>query len=469
MTRTDDNEPASVTRPGPNYRWWVVFMLWFICFFNYADRQSIFSIFPKLEHEFGFSKVELGLIASAFMWMYAAGAPIAGYLADRLRRKDLILGGCLVWSAFTVSTAWCGKLAQFVAVRALEGLGETVYFPASMSLISDYHDGKTRSRAMSYHLSSVYIGTIAGTFLGAWFAEHTGWRFGFYVFGGCGVLLSLVLLKTLREPPRGGARIVEIDSPEIVVGEVVPRNATTPPTDIVERGIIPGSRRETFAAALRIFSVPTVLSLMIVFMLANFVASIFLTWMPTFLVEKFHLSLVKAGLGSAGIQLASALSMPLAGLLADRFSARRAGGRMIVQAIGLFGGAGLVYAVGATTTLPALLCVMIAYGFCKGFYDSGIFASLYDVIEPRSRGTAAGIMNTAGWGGGALGPLAVGYVTQHGRHTSQMANMSEAISFGSVLYLVGASILLLAIFAFAARDRARLATAYPAAFFQGDR
>ena len=64
-------------------------MLWFVCFFNYADRQSIFSVFPKLRQEFGFSPVQLGLIGSAFMWVYAAGAPLAGLIADRVRRKDL--------------------------------------------------------------------------------------------------------------------------------------------------------------------------------------------------------------------------------------------------------------------------------------------------------------------------------------------------------------------------------------------
>jgi Sugar phosphate permease len=92
--------PQSETRAASasvstSYKWWVVFMLWFICFFNYADRQAIFAVFPKLKEEFGFDKVQLGLIGSAFMWVYAAGAPLAGFIGDRVRRKDLILGGCL--------------------------------------------------------------------------------------------------------------------------------------------------------------------------------------------------------------------------------------------------------------------------------------------------------------------------------------------------------------------------------------
>ncbi len=180
-------------------------MLWFICFFNYADRQAIFAIFPKLKAEFGFDPVQLGFIGSAFMFVYAGGAPIAGFICDRFQRKKLILGGCLFWSCVTVLTGSCAKLWQFVTVRALEGLGETFYFPASMSLASDYHDGRTRSRALSFHQSSVYVGTILGSWLGAWFAEKLGWRVGFYFFGTAGFILALVLWRLLDEPARGGA------------------------------------------------------------------------------------------------------------------------------------------------------------------------------------------------------------------------------------------------------------------------
>lgn len=423
-------DAAPQPHPWATYKWWLVFMLWFICFFNYADRQAISAVFPKLEQEFGFNKVQLGLIGSVFAWVYAAGAPFAGYIVDRFNRKKLILGGCLFWSAVTISTGWCGKLWQFVTVRALEGLGETFYFPASLSLMSDYHGPRTRSRALAIHNSSVYVGTILGSWLGAWFAETIGWRFGFYFFGGMGMLLALILFRFLREPKRAQSE------------EVVTENAadTEPPLAI--------------GPALRhIFRKPTVWLLMLVFLGANFVAVIFLTWTPTFLVEKFHFKLAAAGLnGTVYIQLASVVSAPMAGYLADRFTRRLAGGRILVQALGLLVGAGFIFLVGSTHTITTLFIAMTGFGFCKGFYDSGIFASLFDAVEPRTRGAAAGLMNTVGWGGGALGPLAVGWFTMHGGQGSEMANMSQAISFGGLIYLVGAALLFLAIFVFARRD-----------------
>ena len=428
-----------------NYKWSVVAMLWFVCFFNYADRQAIYSIFPQLKTEFGFDAVQLGLIGSAFMWVYAAGAPLAGFIGDRVQRRHLILGGCVFWSAVTVMTGWCSKLWHFVTVRALEGFGETFYYPSSVSLLSDYHGKRTRSRAFSLHQSSVYIGTIGGSWAGAWFAENHGWRIAFYFFGIAGAILALVLYGFMREPARGAAdaaEAVELDPSQAHDGTIRPKTAL---------GV---------AETLRVvFSKPTAVLLMLVFVGSNFVATIFLTWTPTFLVEKFGFKLAAAGLsGTVFIHLASACSGPFGGWLADRLSRHYAGGRMMVQAFGLLVGASFVALVGLTHNVTTLLWAMTLFGLCKGLYDSNIFASLFDVIEPRARASAAGIMNSVGWGGGALGPLAVGFATKYGRHANPTDNMSEAIAFGAIVYLVGAALLILGIVVFVRRDVARMAT-----------
>jgi MFS family permease len=404
------------------YKWWVVGMLWLVCFFNYADRQTIFAVFPLLARDFHFDPVELGLIGSAFMWVYAFGAPFAGYVTDRVARKPLILGGCLFWSGVTAATGWCARLWQLVAVRALEGLGETFYFPASMALVSDYHGERTRSKALSFHQSSVYLGTIGGSWLGAWFAERHGWRAAFYGFGAAGALVALLLWRFLREPARGAADAAAGQAP-----------SAGPP---------PGARE----SAREIFRRPVAWALMAAFVGANLVATVFLAWTPTFLVEKFHLHLAAAGLsGTVFIQLASAAGAPLGGVLADRLSRRHAGGRILVQAAGLLAGAAFVALVGLTTSMGWLLAGMTVFGFCKGLYDSNIFASLYDVVGIRVRGAAAGVMNTVGWLGGALGPLAVGIATQYGRHAGDpVANMSDAIAAGSVVYVAAGALLLAA-------------------------
>ena len=413
--------PARHASPAHTYKWWVVFMLWFVCFFNYADRQALSSVLPLLSRDFGFDAAQLGLIGSAFAWVYAAAAPGAGILADRFRRKRIIAGACVVWSGFTLATCICGGLSSFVAVRALTGLGETFYFPAAMALLSDYHGAQTRSRAMSWHQSAVYAGTILGSWVAALLAERVGWRAPFLLFGPGGIVLALILSRWLIEPVHEG-RVERKTSESSSTSEQLGGSA--------------------FSVLLRN---PAALLLMLGFLCANLVAAIFLVWMPSFLVEKFHYSLATAGLvGTLYIHLSSALAVPIAGWSADRLCRLLPGGRMLVQAAGLVFGAGFVVIVARSTSTGLLLPGMSLFGVCKGFYDSGIFASLYDVIEANARGMGAGLMNTIGWVGGALGPLLVGLLAKYGSKSTVAQNMSDAMAMGAWVYAAAAACLLAA-------------------------
>src|SRR5882724_9108253 len=187
------------------YKWRVVAMLWWIPFFNYADRQAIFSVFPLLEREMHLTPIQLGMLGSSFAWVYGLSAPLAGNIVDRIRRKTAILGGLQAWSVICMATALSRNFGHLLFFRAAEGLGETFYFPASMSLVSDYHGKETRSRAMGTHQTAVYIGTIAGGFLGGLIGQYYGWRWSFILFGGLGVILGYILSKILVEPKRGAA------------------------------------------------------------------------------------------------------------------------------------------------------------------------------------------------------------------------------------------------------------------------
>ena len=149
-------------------------MLWGICFFNYADRQAVFSVFPLLKKEMKLSTVELGLLGSAFAWIYGLGAPLAGVVVDRIRRKTAIMCGLYAWSAICMATALSRNFRHLLFFRAAEGCGETIYYPATVSLISDYHGAPTRSRALGFLVTSVYAGTIGGGF----FAGFIGQRYG---------------------------------------------------------------------------------------------------------------------------------------------------------------------------------------------------------------------------------------------------------------------------------------------------
>ena len=399
------------------YKWFVVGMLWWVCFFNYADRQAIFSLFPLLKSELQLSDVQLGIAGSSFMWMYAVAGPFAGWICDLVPRRLLILGGLMLWSAATAGTAHSHGFAELVAWRALGGLAEAFYFPASMSLISDYHAVDTRSRAMSIHQSSVYVGSAAGGAISGMIGQQFGdWRVSFVLFGGLGIVLALVLWTLLREAPRG-----------------LSDHSITP----VNSGLGLPTR------VAKVLSRESVLLLVAAFIGANFVAVLFLSWMPSFLYRRFHLGLAMSGInGTLYLSVASCVGTLVGGWLADSLTTRAMrrtgeprGSRMLTQSFGLLAGAPFLFLAGYGTRLTTVVIAMTFFGLCKGVYDSNIWAALYDVVPIEQRGTAVGVMNSLGWLGGGLAPVAIAVAAaRFGMGPCISATAAIYFGFGMLLY-----------------------------------
>jgi MFS family permease len=444
---------------SPRYKWYLVAMLWCISFFNYADRQAISSVLPLLEEEMGLTLQQQGLVVFSFAWVYGLSAPFAGAIVDRIRRKTAILGGLYVWSLICMATASSRKLAHLVFFRAAEGLGETFYYPASVSILSDYHGKKTRSRGLSFHQTSVYIGTIGGGFFAGLIGQHYGWRWSFILFGGLGILLGVVLSRFIVEPRRGASDVEDAET-----------------TDLAPRPAL--SLLETL---LLIRRTPTLIALMLAFLFANSVFLILFAWMPSFLFIKYHQSLSSAGLfATLFIQLATMAGCPLGGWLADTLRQRTPGGRILVQALGVLGSAPFVFVCGQTDSLTLVLACLTTWGLFKGFYDANIFASAFDVIPAEARGTTVGLMNMVGWAGGACaswistsiasryedlpalaahtvgsgatsggtGPIAAATALMTGR----AHGLSLAISSAALSYIIAGSLLLIAGLVLVKRD-----------------
>ena len=308
-----------------------------------------------------------------------------------------------------------------------------------MSLVSDYHDSRTRSRAMGLHQTSVYIGTIGGGFFAGLIGQYYGWRLSFIVFGGLGILLGLVLQRHLVEPPRGAADLAEAGGHGHAVGD-----------------------RLRFGEFLRLVGrTPTLLCLMGAFMCANFVAVVLLSWMPKFLYDRFHMGLAMAGLtATVFVQVASMVGAPLGGWLADTWRRRSPRGRLAVQMVGVLGGAPFVVLCGMTQSIGWLIVALTLWGLFKGLYDANIFASVFDVVRPEARGAAAGFMNTIGWlGGGGTAPLVIGLLAED-------RGLGTAIALASTVYLAAGVLLLIGIVFFVTRDAARLQQELAARYLQ---
>lgn len=403
------------------YKWAIVVMLWFICFFNYADRQSIFSVFTLLQEEMGLSDTQLGMVASSFMWVYAGFGWIAGMLGDRYSRKSVILSGFLFWSVITLLFAFSTEYWHLLVLRAVEGFGEAFYFPAAMSMISSYHGKETRSRAMGIHQSSVYAGTVAGGWLGGYMGQFYGWRSSFYLLGLGGIFFVFLLAFLVKEPPRDFANAPSSGKRDEKKSENI---------------------MQIITSIVGLYKIPMVWVLTAVFVGANFVATIFLVWTPKFLHDKFQMSLSMAGFSAtAYLQVGSVLGVICGGMLADYMIKRWRGGRMMTQSLGLCCGVPFVFIVGWTLQVPILVVALAFFGIFKGIYDANIWASLHDVVPVERRATAVGVMNSIGWFGGGIATVTIAAA-------SERFGMSSCLSATSMIYLFFGLLLLWGVFRF---------------------
>jgi N-acetylneuraminic acid mutarotase/MFS family permease len=366
--------------------WLVVGLLWVTAMLNYVDRQVVFSVFPLLQGEFHLSGVQLGFLATVFLWVYGILSPMAGFLADRFGCKPVIVGSLLIWSLVTWGTGRATSFDGLLWARGLMGLSEACYLPAALALIASVHSGRTRSRAIGLHQSGLYVGSILGGFGGGWIGEHYGWRWAFLLLGAVGVVYAVVLSFGLREETGE----IRADSPVTAKPRLL--------TSLRELAALPG-----FWGMVLAFSAVGI---------ANWVLY---AWLPLHLHDTFHMGLGRAGfVASFYLQVASFAGILLGGWLADRWAATQPRGRQWSQALGLAVAAPAVACVGTTGSEVLLIAGLILFGLGKGFYDCNAMPVLCQVARPELRATGYGVFNLAGClAGGAIAVVA-GWCKDHG-------------------------------------------------------
>jgi predicted MFS family arabinose efflux permease len=184
---------------------------------NYIDRQILYAVFPPLQAELGLSDTQLGLLASAFMWVYLSTAPIFGLLADRWSRPRLMGLGLAVWSA---ATAFSGVVRGYGALllgRAAVGIGEASYGAVAPAMLSDHFAPDARGRALAFFSMAIPVGSAFGYLLGGILERAFGWRAAFFIVGLPGLFLAWSVSR-LADPARGaldgaGSHTAEADRP----------------------------------------------------------------------------------------------------------------------------------------------------------------------------------------------------------------------------------------------------------------
>src|SRR3712207_4861490 len=101
------------------FNWPLIAILTTIAALNYCDRMAIAAVFPLLRSDLGVSDVWLGAIGSAFLWSYAIGSPIIGWIADHRSRTRIVLFSLIAWSLVTMATGLTRNANQLLAMRFL--------------------------------------------------------------------------------------------------------------------------------------------------------------------------------------------------------------------------------------------------------------------------------------------------------------------------------------------------------------
>jgi predicted MFS family arabinose efflux permease len=159
--------------------------------FNYLDRQVVYGMTPLIGDSFGLSKVQLGLLATVNLIVFAVASLISGPVADRVGARKVIFAGILVWSIATIGSALSGSYHVLLFFRALVGVGEGAYGPSANALLCADAPPEKRGRAMGIYNVGMAIGGTLGLCLGTLLAPKIGWRNVFWIAGAPSMLLAL--------------------------------------------------------------------------------------------------------------------------------------------------------------------------------------------------------------------------------------------------------------------------------------
>jgi MFS family permease len=187
--------------PSRKYSAYALGLLAFINVLNFLDRNVIFALFEPIKRDLLLTDTQLGWLASAYILVFSIAALPLGVLSDLRSRRAVIAGGVGVWSAFTLLSGMVRGFWGLFTCRAVVGVGEAAYGPASQSLVADFYPGRGRAMAMAVLASGSALGGVLGIWLGGQLEAIYGWRVAFMAVGAPGFLLAF-LVSRLRDPAR---------------------------------------------------------------------------------------------------------------------------------------------------------------------------------------------------------------------------------------------------------------------------
>ena len=393
------------------YPWVVVGLLWVVALLNYMDRQMLSTMQEAMKVDsVELQKAEVfGVLMAVFLWIYGLMSPVAGIIADKLSRKWLIVGSLFVWSAVTYLMGYAENFDQLLVLRASMGISEALYIPSALSLIADWHEGKSRSLAIGIHMTGLYTGQAIGGF-GATLAAALSWQQAFHWFGIVGVIYAIVLMLFLHENPNRAK--AEKPAPD----------AVKKANPLAGLGIV--LTNWAFWVILFYFAAPS---------LPGWATK---NWLPTLFAESLNIPMSEAGpISTITIALSSFIGVIVGGILSDKWVQKNIRGRVYTGAIGLGMTIPALALLGFGSSFIAVVGAGMLFGIGYGIFDANNMPILCQFISAKYRATAYGVINMVGVFAGAAVTQVLGAWTDGGNLGMGFAMLSIVVAVALALQL----------------------------------
>ena len=393
------------------YPWMVVALLWVVALLNYMDRQMLSTMQEAMKIDIvELNKAEaFGALMAIFLWIYGFLSPVAGMVADRMSRKWLVVGSLFVWSFVTWMMGYADTFQQLYWLRAIMGVSEALYIPSALSLIADWHEGKSRSLAIGIHMTGLYVGQAIGGF-GATIAAIFSWHSTFHWFGIIGVAYSLLLVALLHENPNHTVRVKKpVEHPK-------------------------EKKPSLFAGLGVLFSTWAFWIILFYFAAPSLPGWAIKNWSPTLFSESLGIPMSQAGpISTITIAVSSFIGVIIGGIMSDRWVQRNIRGRVYTGAIGLGMMIPALLLLGFGQSLVAVVGSGLLFGIGYGMFDTNNMPILCQFVSAKYRGTAYGLMNMTGVFAGAAVTEVLGKWTDGG-------NLGLGFALLSIFVLVAMSL-----------------------------
>jgi sugar phosphate permease len=405
-------------------RWYVLLLISVMYLITYLDRVNISTAAPQISKEFGFDKITMGIIFSAFVWAYALFQVPGGWLSDRFGARKVLTGVVAYWSIMTAATAAAFGSGSFIAIRFLFGIGEAGAFPGATRAMQLWYPRRERGLVQGVTHSASRLGAAIAPPIVVLLMTTLGWRSVFYICGAVGLLWSLWWSLSYRNLPEEHGLVNKAEL-ETIRGRGPGGEINPPPIE-----------KQTNVPWSTLLGSGNMWAIMFAYFTYVYCLWIFLSWLPSYLIEVRHFTLIKVGIFASLPLWAGVVGDTLGGLATDwllKITGSAKIGRRVVAIVGLLGCAVCIVPAALTADAYVAVACLTAAMFFLEFTIGPSWAVPMDTGGKYS-GTVSGMMNMAGNFGGALSPIVFGFLAEGGNWQAPFIVAAALLVIGSAVW-----------------------------------